>query len=590
MKARGMKLPNLYSTGFTVKGVGPEGSDATFSLSDLMYMYIGLREEKTRDAILYGNLMNQAERSGMLNSNEVLRGWGESKLRMLEEAIDEALGADEKALADLIGRDFRDEFGRLNDVFADEFNQVMSQVKNYVPMLRQERTAAGEVHEGQQAQEILNVAGTSIKRTPNKGFTITRIEISSKNQRAIALDLYGTWRKAVERQEHFAAYTGYIRDLNAVFKSRNRDSRMIQEQITQIYGPDMMRRLDAEINALANPASFKDDANIDRLLRAGRGHIAVGALAFNIPSVLKQFAASPMPYLAHVNAGELVSSAFAFMRDPRGFSARVREKSAIMRHREANTIIADLHKAQETRRGKKALSMIGEIGMKGLEIADWTSVSVGWNAVYERARKEGLSEEAAIEKADDVTIKTQPSAREQDLSPLFRNQNEAMKMLTQFTTSLNTIWNQLTYDLPMAIKNRQIKYIVSMVSAYALAGIGVTAVGIAAASLQGKGDDEDKWKRIFLYGSFSQFLDSVPLIGNGISALAEQAVTGERRRLYQSPYLPAAEELIEAVSRVTAGDWEKALQSFAEGGALAAGLPVSAPKQGLRVVKNLTGE
>jgi hypothetical protein len=227
--------------------------------------------------------------------------------------------------------------------------------------------------------------------------------------------------------------------------------------------------------------------------------------------------------------------------------------------------------------------------MKLREIADWTSVSIGWNAVYERALREGLSEEAAVARADDVTIKTQPSGREQDLSPLFKNQHEAMKLITQFTTSLNVIWNQVTYDIPMALKNRQFGYVMRMVSAYAVAGIGGTAVGVAASALRGKEDDEDKWKRIFLFGSFSQFLDSVPLLGNGISTVAEQALTGERQRLYQSPMLPAAEELIEAVSRVTAGDWEKALQSFAEGGALFAGLPVSAPKQGIETVQHITG-
>jgi hypothetical protein len=555
-----------------------------------MYMYIGLRDEKTREAILYGNLMNEEERTGELAANKDLREQGTAKLRLLGEAIGKALGEDERAMAELIAKDFRDEFGRLNDVFANEFNDVMSQVKHYVPMLRKEGTAAGEVHEKQQAKEIMNVAGTSLKATPEKGFTIKRIEIGPRNQRAIALDLYGTWRKAVERQEHFAAYTRYIRDLNGVFKSRNRESRVIQDQITQIYGSDMLRRINAEINALANPSSFKDDANIDRILRAMRGHLAVGYLAFNIPSVLKQFAASPMPYLAHVNPLEMVSSAFKFMRNPQAFSDSIRQKSAIMRQRQANTIIADLRKAQETNKGKKGISVIGEIGMKGLEIADWTSVSIGWNAVYERALREGLSEDAAIVKADDVTIKTQPSAREQDLSPLFKNQPEAMKLLTQFTTSLNVIWNQLTYDIPTAIKNREFGYVVRMATGYAIAGIGVTAVASLAAALQGKDDDEDKWKRIFLLGSFSQFLDSVPLIGEGVSALAEQAVTGDRRGIMYSPLLPAWDSLRDAGSRVMAGDWEKAVRSFAEGGALAAGLPVSAPKQGIKVINTLRGD
>jgi hypothetical protein len=503
---------------------------------------------------------------------------GPPKLAALSAFVNKTLTAKEKALAEEIGHDFRDEFGRLNDIFANEFNRVMKQVGAYVPMIRQDVIASGSAHENQQGAEFLNVAGYSLRRNTEKGFSIERIKTGAKHQTAIKLDMFGSWMAAVERQEHFAAYYPYIRKLNGVYKTRSEGSAVVQDQISRIYGTETLNRVKAKINALANPQSFRDDTNINNLLRLLRGNVAVASLAFNLPSVLKQFAASPMPFLAHVNALEYAGRAVEFIRNPKEFSDRVRGKSAIMRHRSGSVMLEEFRRAQETNRGKKGLSVIQKIGMKGLEIADWTSVVIGWDAVYQKALAGGLSEEEAVEKADNITLKTQPSGREQDLPDLFVNQPEAMKIITQFTTSLSSIWGQLTYDLPAAVRNRQWGYVLSMVFAYALAGWGIGAVTEAAKVLiYGKDeDDEDAWKRIFLYGSFSQALDSVPLLGGEISAIAEQAITGKKRRMYTSPLMPAAESLIEAAAKATSGDWNKAAQNLAEAAAFGFGGPVSA--------------
>ena len=110
-----------------------------------MYLYIGLREKKTREAVLYGNLLSNDERSKY--DNDTLRAMGEEKLGILEKGISQALTADEKALAEEIARDFRDEFGRIDDIFVNEFNDRMQRVINYVPMLRQDAIATGKAHE-----------------------------------------------------------------------------------------------------------------------------------------------------------------------------------------------------------------------------------------------------------------------------------------------------------------------------------------------------------------------------------------------------------------------------------------------------------
>ncbi|MDR2134596.1 MAG: hypothetical protein LBP27_05760 [Treponema sp.] len=582
MKKIGKEIRDLYNREYTIRGIGPGNSDATFTVSDLMFMLVGLRDRNTRAAIIYGNMMNNDERNH--TDATVLRKAGAEKMRILHDFVNRTLSAKEKALAEEIGNDFRDEFGRLNDIFANEFNRVMTRVNSYVPMITQDATASGNRHEKQQGNEILNVAGVSISRTPEKGFAVKRVKIGPRNQRAIRLDLFGTWMKAVERQEHFAAYNRYIRKLNAVYKGNSSTSRFLQEQIGQIYGPELLNRIKTEINALANPQSFKDERNIDLIIKVIRGNTAAAYLAFNVPSVLKQFAASPLPYMAHVNPVQYAASALRFLSNPVEFSRGIKEKSAIMRHRQANPAFGVLRQLQENSKGKRGLAAFQSAGMKGLEIADWVSVAVGWDAVYEKALAEGLSEQEAVARADDVTLQTQPSSREQDLPPLYKNQPEAMKIITQFTTSLNPIWNQFTYDLPVAVKNRQFGHAVSMLVAYGLAGWGIGAV-TSLFSKDDDDDDEDTKRRRFLYWSFSQALDSVPLLGNGVSALAEQLITGQRRRQFTSPVFPAGQKLLDAASRAGAGDWDRAAQNLAEGIGIGIGAPVSATKQVFRIIR-----
>jgi hypothetical protein len=263
-----------------------------------------------------------------------------------------------------------------------------------------------------------------------------------------------------------------------------------------------------------------------------------------------------------------------YMSNPGEFSGRIKEKSAYLRHRVATPMLQARREAQETNRGKRGLAQIQNIGLKGLEIADWVSVSIGWDAVYRRALTEGKTEAAAAEYADSVVQKTQPSGREQDLAAMFKTRSPAMRLLTQFTTPLNVIWNQLTYDLPTAVINKNFREAVGIIAGYAIAGtmLGVLAHGI------GGGDDEEVRRKRYFYYAFSQFFESAPLIGNGVAALAEYAITGEAPRMYQRSLFPAAEELLDAAKKVRAGDWERALGDAASAAALTTGLPVSAAK------------
>lgn len=596
MKQAKVSVKDLYSKKATIAGVGPGGKAATFTMSDLMYIYLGLRDEDTRAAIAFGNLMDQDERANL--SDGILKMEGDSRLAKLADAVATELGPEYRAVAEAIAADFRDEFGRMNEVFIREFNYAMAGVANYVPMIRQDITASGEKHEAQQAKEVLQVGGVTIKNAPEKGFTIERIKIGMRKQRAIRLDLYGTWMQAVEREEHFTAYTHYIRTLNAVYKGMSTESKLLKDSIVNSYGASTMKYVNDYINEIANPQSMEGSSDSDKFARVLRGALHNGYLGYNIASIVKQGLTSPMPFLAYVNPLDMAAASFEATFHHKQFYAAVKQ-STYMKHRTMSPAMADIQKAKQGAGPARALAEINDLGMKGLTWIDWASVSVGWKAVYNRVQaalaknletirlgdteyrlEQGKDINAKVwtpvEIADDVVLKSQPTGDKAELSPLFKIKGKGgafVQAFTQFQSALNVIWQNFTSDIPNAIKHKQIGYAIRAMTSYAIAGI---LVGLVT---KGREDDDDKMADDILYWSMTQATDSTPLIGNYVTNLWKKVATGEQERVYQSSLYPAADELFRAAGYATQEEWTKAGESFAEGLALGIGLPVSGAKQ-----------
>jgi hypothetical protein len=580
-KELNIDVRSLYEKKHTIAGVGPENSDATFNTAELMGMYILLKNPDSRHHIVFGNLLNSQERSfyGEKEKKQIAQGIGQQKTDDLDRYVNKNLTQNEKALARAIADDFKGEnFQRMADVFANEYNKRLTNVDNYLPNMVTDATGSGESHEGQQKAELLNIGGFAVKRNPEKGMTVDRIKIGVGHQRAIELDIFKLHQNGVERAEHFIAYSRYIRQLNAVLRDGSKESRALQERIEQTFGKPVMNRIKQEINIYANPQSFRDGN--DKFIRALRGNLGAAYLAAKTSSILQQLATSPAPFLQEVNPAEMFASSWKYITSPKAFMENIKHMSADMRHFSGDALFDLIHDMEEDSKLKRGVKKAREIGMMGLEWANATPVFVGWNAVYEKSLKAGMTQEAAIEKADAVVRKTQPSGRPQDNSPLYRDTKEATKLLTQFGTALNAIWQQMAYDVPMAIRRKQFGTVLRIIGSYALAGT-------LAMALKNKWPDDDddakNTKRIIAW-SFSQFTDSVPLLGDLITTQMEATLTGEKPRYFQSELLPAAETLIKGVGYITRKDFQKGALELAEGIGLATGLPVSGTKEAYEAI------
>jgi hypothetical protein len=399
-----------------------------------------------------------------------------------------------------------------------------------------------------------------------------------------------------------------------VFKSR--DGKALMERIQNRYGAGTGNYLKEYINEKANPAAENNRHASDNFVKAMRGRTASASLAWKLSGVLKQAVASPWPYLQHMSPLEYGSACIQFYQHPKAASDFIREKSIFMATRTFDPLIKIIREQQAMNRNKALgnIDRFNNLGMKGLEAVDWACVAPGWLAAYNRemARlqkaNEGLAadqqlgmddmEYEAVAKADDIVRLTQPSGRDTDQAPMFKNTPQLMKALLQFTQSLNVIWQNIRYDMPAAIREGQLLQAAGGIAGYILAGV---SLGLLAGGLAGDDEDEKKqaaWQRKLLYYSFAQFTDAVPFIGDGATAAWELAATGRRRRSGGDNLFPAAKEAglalesaLKTALKLGEDDAEaakkaalKTLEHFEAGFAYSLGLPQSGAKELLRAI------
>jgi len=569
MKETGITYEDAY------KQVEVDGT--TFTISDLAMVYMGAKNEQSRMAIAYGNLMDARERDSM--TNEEVRSVGDERLAKVLDAAEANLSADMLKVLDAISNDFNNEFDRMNEVAIREFNTPISRVDNYVPIRRQEMT--GDDLANAVADDWMNMNAGGAKVGIQKGMTITRVNISPKNQKPMKLDLFGTHAEAINMQEHFIAFAEYGRELNRVFKG----NQALRETIRGTYGDSMLSDIDDYINEVINPKAFQRMKNVDKAIRALRGNLYAAYLTYKTSGVVLQFITSPMPFLAEVNPLKLASAYLEVTTKPRETMQMINELSVVMRNRvmdPAWKLVKD-ESAKYSRPLQKKFKRFQEIGGMGMEIADKWSVAGGWLAVFKNEiGKAELVDDAviqkAVRKADEVVLRTQPSSRPEDLAPLFKQGGEALKAFTQFQTALNVIWKNVVFDVPLFIRQGEYAKAIGQSVGYVLAGALLGAV------MNGYDDNDDEAQKTkkLIYWGFTQFTDSVPLIGTLVNNVAESIITGEKPYMFPSTFYPSASEIAKGVINLSQGEWEKAVKDLSEGFGYATGLPVSGAKQIIR--------
>lgn len=571
-----------------------EQKSLTLTVQEILGAYLASFDEKSRAAVQYGNFAEQAERDMAKTSDSygALDAFTDARYSAVLAEAERLMAADArlKATVEYLQAEYKKEGVRLREHNITVNNAVTEIRDNYFPMQRLE--VSGEEDARQTQKKIIGEYATGTRHGVGKGQTKARIDIGKANQMPINLAALTTYFSSVEANERLYAYDAYAQKLNRVIKGY--EAKNFRRTLENAYGSEAVRYLDKQVNTIIDPTAGRVYSDSDKLLRVIRGNTAAAYLGFKLSGIIKQGITSPAPFMQYVNPIHYAKAASDLAFHHKEMVDFIYSRSKLMQDRSFDmmqTVTEELAKQAKTKAGK-ALTQVQQFGMQGLEMIDKVCVAPGWLAAYreeaarlteankglEKPRTDNEIDRAASRYADDVLVRTQPSGRAEELAPLFREGGEALRLLLQFQSSLNVIYNNLRHDLPNAIKNKQYKRAAGIVTGYALAGImtGLITEGF------GGGDDEpdtaDKVKKT-IYFAFTQGTDSVPVINGMVNSLAEKLITGKTSYRGSSSLYPAFEKAVQGTAALRDADIQKAAGRYAEAAALTLGLPTSGTKE-----------
>lgn len=573
-----------------------EQKSLTLTVQEILGAYLASFDDKSRAAVQYGNFAEQAERDMAKTSDSygALDAFTDARYSAVLAEAERLMAADArlKAVVEYLQAEYKKEGVRLREHNITVNNAVTEIRDNYFPMRRLE--VSGEEDARQTQKKIIGEYSTGTRHGIGKGQTKARIDIGKANQMPINLAALTTYFSSVEANERLYAYDAYAQKLNRVIKGY--EAKNFRRTLENAYGSEAVRYLDKQVNTIIDPTAGRVYSDSDKLLRVIRGNTAAAYLGFKLSGIIKQGITSPAPFMQYVNPLHYAKAASDLAFHHKEMVDFIYSRSKLMQDRSFDmmqNITEELAKQAKTKAGK-VLTRTQQIGMQGLEMIDRACVAPGWLAAYreEAARLTEANKKAKTPKtdneidraasryADDVLVRTQPSGRAEELAPLFREGGEALRLLLQFQSSLNVIYNNLRHDLPNAIKNKQYKRAAGIVTGYALAGI---MTGLVTEGFGGDDDEPDTADKVkkTIYFAFTQGTDSVPVINGMVNSLSEKLITGKTSYRGRSSLYPAFEKAVQGTAALRDADIQKAAGRYAEAAALTLGLPTSGTKEAI---------
>ncbi|MBQ7262526.1 MAG: hypothetical protein IJR14_02285, partial [Synergistaceae bacterium] len=469
-------------------------SGKAWTVDELMGIYAGMKNERSREAILYGVFKEQ---------------WaaGLDPEAAAAKCV-AALTDEEKELADAIIKDYEVNFDRIDGALVDVFNKGMDKEENYTPMRRLEYTTAEGLMDPDSAEAMMNArARAGGMGKVDRGFQQTRVRMTKKDQRAIDLGLVSIWNSQVEVQEHAAAFSGLIRDMRQILLGRSEGQELtVQALVNEVHGRAAWQQIKTYYGILA-----RNDTKIAHdVLESAAGtlakNMATAYLCGNLATALKQFP-SFFRFLPYCGPGHLLSAIGEMMEKREAFFEECYELDPQLRNRMGNAMIAAMRTAGTLRGGKYGMAL--DAGMKLIGMVDRLASTIGWKAVYDANIKAGKSPKDAVRAAQRAVLLTQPASQAKDM-PRMWNQSGYAKLAMIFSMDAAQRFGITVYDLWVAVRAGKWPRFI-----WTLAGLTLGTMAVQALSDGGPDDWADiselsaYWARAFARDAVS----TLPLVG-----------------------------------------------------------------------------
>jgi hypothetical protein len=406
---------------------------------EMLYILKSNENEYSKAAVTYGNFSTDTERIEMAaarkndNGTKAYESLKQEKEQRYEKAraIAARYFAQEEnknivQVYNAIRVDNDSAFPRMDAASIAEWNMPVLQQNNYLALIR--LAMNGNENEYDVWKDLQ--ASTGKPQYVNKGRSISRIEISPEHQQPVMLDMYAAWVKSSEQVEHFIAYSGYVRKLNAVYGSNSNRASGLREILENRYGKGATEYINGFIAEKANPYAQAQRTWIDKVMRAFRGKTVTAYLALKFSGVVMQGITSSAPFGGYLAPHEYLGGLLKFAMHPRHMFEHINDLSVHMDNRSADPmykLVDEQYQATLNKPGH-ALASVNRAGMIGLTLVDRFAVYPGWLTLYEketnRLRKESPdmtdSQYQAVLYADEITRAVQPGSRDTDIAPLHK--------------------------------------------------------------------------------------------------------------------------------------------------------------------------
>lgn len=499
----------------------------TYTHDILMSWYIYTQNEDSLAALLFGNFEGNPE--------------DEALMKRIYKTLDEGISRltpEERALADWMIESFGgDDWVRLSDTVRMVENRSPEKVDRYFPMMRiLDRTMDA------QEEPLVDLGERSAgggRAAVKKNFTLERIHnINWQYQKPLQLGAISTYMKAIQNQEHYIAFAQMAKDMKYVYAD-------VAEEVTAKYGKSWSDNMRAWIDRVINPNAYNSFYSQQTMYSKVISNSVVGALAGNVLSYLKQFP-SVMFYLPYCSSGSLFTSMFRYVTDFKEMTEFAKSRSPYLKNRNIDDVLNLVQQRLNDPNSRfRTLTEISAAMMKPFSWFDEFACVIGWNAVYIHEMEHGATEEAAINKANEALLKTQPQA-DALFSPNAYS-NPLLRTVLLFTRQANQVTQMITSDFKNNLTSdkdtgEKVKYFYRLVFCVALNAL---LMGWAGRKFAGYGDDDDSAAEDVTREIVSNAAYNFPIVGPAVANAIQ------RKSYTSGGYVDPISQVINSASNFT---------------------------------------
>ena len=462
----------------------------------------------------------------------------------VDAQLESYIGKEGIALAEYMLSIYKKLGVEMNDVLFEVEGWKLPIVENYSPVSKKTKSALLDIEETMK-DGIVN------ETAKNNSMKLRVDEKAPLDATHGALAIFD---RHISEMNHWITHGEIASRINNLFKNER-----VKRAITQIYGPQRVKLIKHMIDNFTRGGVDRSriDPFVSKLIR----NIAVGKLALNFPSAIKQLGSIPA-YANAMPAKEWSAGFLSFLKNPSS-SIKILLETDYIKNRITTTgdrdlrAIAESNSFQQAAAGAKnwrdrfmILTRLGDVG---------AIMAGGW-PVYKKAYDDAIAAGKSITEAKEVaefefgfvSDRSQQSSKIQNLS-YFQSAGSFAKLFTMFMTSPIQYMRITTSAARAAFKGRITKR--EAIKTFAIYHVILPSIFTAMGSM-GLGifsDDEEKyeaWKRRQWHALALGNLNSLFLIGEAVDAVLGSFIKEEDFYDLSNPVISEIESIVRSAANI----------------------------------------